>query len=109
VKIMPPILLCCATTLEADIGGLTVEAEPSRQQRVRLLPCDRWQQGSSLAKWRITWKGLRSRGVPLNSSMQKYVPVGIHRHLLNVYGAQTVDVSIARKWMMRFSSGDSLS
>jgi hypothetical protein len=31
----------------------------------------------------------------------------IHRRLLNVYGDQTVDVSTVRRWVARFSSGDS--
>ena len=31
----------------------------------------------------------------------------IHRCLLNVYGDQTVDVSIVRRWVAHFSSGDS--
>jgi hypothetical protein len=31
----------------------------------------------------------------------------IHRHLLNVYGKKTADVSTVRQWVARFSSGDS--
>ena len=31
----------------------------------------------------------------------------INRHFLNVYGDQTVDVSTVRRWVARFSSGDS--
>jgi len=38
---------------------------------------------------------------------EKIAPNGIHRHLLNVYGDQTVDVSTARRWVACFSSGDS--
>ena len=37
----------------------------------------------------------------------KIAPNDIHRHLLNVYGDQTVDVSTVRQWVARFSSGDS--
>ena len=38
---------------------------------------------------------------------EKIEPSDIHRHLLNVYGDQTVDVSTVRRWVARFSSGDS--
>jgi len=37
----------------------------------------------------------------------KNAPNDIHRHLLNVYGDQTVVVSTVRWWVSRFSSGDS--
>jgi len=44
----------------------------------------------------------------LNSSMQKKVaPSDIHQCLLNIYGDQTVNVSIVRWWVVHFSSGDS--
>jgi len=38
---------------------------------------------------------------------EKIAPNDIHRRLLNVYGDQTVDVSTVRRWVERFSSGDS--
>ena len=38
---------------------------------------------------------------------KKIAPNNIHRRLLNVYGDQTVDVSTVRRWVARFSSGDS--
>ena len=38
---------------------------------------------------------------------EKIAPIDIHRRLLNVYGDQTVDVSTVRRWVGRFSSGDS--
>ena len=38
---------------------------------------------------------------------EKIAPKDIHRRLLNVYGDQTVDVSTVRRWVARFSSGDS--
>ena len=38
---------------------------------------------------------------------EKIAPNDIHRRLLNVYGDQTVDVITVRRWMARFSSGDS--
>ena len=39
--------------------------------------------------------------------VEKTAPNDIHRHLLNVYEDQTVDVSTVRQWVVRFSSGDS--
>jgi len=36
-----------------------------------VLLCNRWQQGSSLTEWRLTWKRVWSKAVSLNSSMQK--------------------------------------
>jgi len=38
---------------------------------------------------------------------EKNAPNDIHRHLLSVHGDQTVDVSTMRRWVARFSSGDS--
>ena len=38
---------------------------------------------------------------------EKNAPNDIHRHLLNVYGDQTVYVSTVRRWVACFSSGDS--
>jgi len=38
---------------------------------------------------------------------KKIAPNDIHRRLLNVYGDQIVDVSTVRRWVARFSSGDS--
>ena len=38
---------------------------------------------------------------------EKMAPTGIHQHLLNVYGDQIVDMSIVRKWVVCFSSGNS--
>ena len=36
-----------------------------------LLPCNRWQQRGTLTEWRPTWKRIWSKGVSLNSSVQK--------------------------------------
>ena len=33
-------------------------------------------------------------------------PINIHRRLVNVYGADAVDVSTVRRWVRRFQSGD---
>jgi len=39
--------------------------------------------------------------------VEKIAPHDIHQCLLNVYGDQTVDVSTVRRWVARFSTGDS--
>jgi len=36
LKVMPPILLCWHTTLEADVGGMAAEVEPSHQYPITL-------------------------------------------------------------------------
>ena len=36
-----------------------------------MLPCDRWQQRGTLTQCLLTWKSVWSKGVSLNSSMQK--------------------------------------
>ena len=38
---------------------------------------------------------------------ENIAPNDIHRRLLNVYGDQTVDISTVKRWVARFSSGDS--
>ncbi|PNF31454.1 hypothetical protein B7P43_G03413 [Cryptotermes secundus] len=38
---------------------------------------------------------------------EQIVPIDIHRHLLKVYGDNTVDVSTVRRWVVRFNSGES--
>ena len=37
---------------------------------------------------------------------EKMAPIDIHRHLLNIYEDQTVNMSAVRWWVVRFSSGD---
>ena len=61
----------------------------------------RWQQRGSLTKWCLTWKGMWSKGVGLNSSKWGKL------HPLNVSGDQNVNVSPVSRWVMHFSSGDS--
>ena len=67
---MPLMLFCWPMTSEADGGGTAVEAEPSCWCYILML-CDRWQQRGSLTKWHLTWKYMWSKGVLLNSSVQK--------------------------------------
>ena len=71
-----------------------------------LLPGDRRQQRGSLTKWRLTKKPGWSKGVELNSSMQKkWHPLTLRD--LKVFGDQLVDVSTVRWWVVHFSSDDS--
>jgi len=74
-----------------------------------LLPCDRWQQRGTQTKWHLTWKCLWSKGVELNSAMQKkkMTSIGIQWYSPNVYQDQTVDVRTVRQWTVRFSSDNS--
>ena len=69
-----------------------------------LLPCDRWQQRGNLTKWRLSWKCVWSKGVSLNSSMEKKAPIDIYRCLLHMYGHQTVELNTVMWWVMHFSS-----
>ena len=39
--------------------------------------------------------------------VEKIAPNDIHQCLLKVYGGKTMDVSTVRRWVARFSSGDS--
>ena len=99
MKVMPLALLCWSTISEVHVGGMAVEAEPSHQY---LITCCCF-----VTKWCPTRKGIRSKGVSLNSSMQKKMaPSDTERCLLNVYGAQMVDVNTVRQWVMHFSSGN---
>ena len=62
-KVMPPILLCWWYASR----GWTF---PPKSYYM-LWPCNRWQQRGTLTKWHLTWKCIWSKGVTLNSSMQK--------------------------------------
>ena len=39
----------------------------------------------------------------------KIIPIAIHWALQNIHGDQTVDVSVVRWWVVRFSSSNSVS
>ena len=72
--------------------------------------CDRWQQRGTLTEWRLTWKYVWNKGVPLNSFMwENIAPIDIHWCLLNVYGDPAVNVSTVRSCVVCFSNGDSIS
>ena len=101
---MPPTLLCWPTTSEADVGGIAVKADPSRQYSVKFCCRDSrgavWQNG--------VWHGSACEAKVCNwipPCGKKIAPNYIHRRLLDVYGDQTMDVSTVRRWVARFSSG----
>ena len=72
-----------------------------------LLQYDKWQHRGNLTECCLTCKCLWSKAVSLNFSMHKKMALtDIHQYLLNVDGEQTVDVSIARQWVLHISSGD---
>ena len=117
LKVMPPILLCCLTMSEVDVGGMTAEVEPSHQYFVTF--CCRvtdgrwtvWQNGiwhGSIDKEKVVSLNFSVWGVfPVNGMSMLVAPIDIHGHLLNIYGDQPVDVSTVRQWVVCFSSGDS--
>jgi len=93
---------------EVHVGDMAVEVELSRQYSVKFCCCatdDSRGQSDKMAsdmevrmKQRCVIKFLHAEKIALSD---------IHRHLLNVYRDQTVDVSTVRQWVARFSSGDS--
>jgi len=108
LKVMTPILCYWPSTSEVDVANMAVKVEPSHQYSI--MCCHSATCGSRQAVYamQLTWKGIQSKDVELNSCVQKKMaPTGIHLHLLNVYGQQTVDVSTVRQWVVNFSSGDS--
>jgi len=50
---------------------------------------------------------MKQRDVINSSMVEKVAPADFHWRLLNVSGAQPVDVSTVRWWVVRVSSGDS--
>ena len=68
---MPPILWCWPTTSEADFGYGSRRWTCPPLLHYILLPCGRWQYRGNLIEWRLTWNCVWSKGVKLNSSMQK--------------------------------------
>ena len=69
LKVVPAILLFLLTTSEVDVSSRSWTFPPIFHYI--LLLWDRWQQNDSLTKWCLTHKCVWSKGVELNSSMQK--------------------------------------
>ena len=72
-----------------------------------LLLSDRWHHRSSLTKWHLTWKCVRSKDVSLNSTMQKKLYPLTSTDTCFICGDQTVDMSTVRWWVVNLRSGDS--
>ena len=101
-KVMPPSL---PTESEAGIwwdgsGGWTF---PPVSHYI-FLPCDRWWQRGTLTEWCQAWKCVWSKGVLLNSSMQKKCTHWHSSILAHCLWNQTVHV---RQWVVHYSCSDS--
>ena len=87
-------------TSEADVGGMTVETEPSHQYPVTVQEMAAERQSDMEAC-------MRQRCVIEFLHVEKNSPADIHQCMLSVYGDQTVDVSTMRQWVVRFSNSNS--
>ena len=80
LKVMPPILLCWHTTLEADVGGMAAEVEPSHQYPITF--CCRVKDDSRGAVWQ---NGI-GHGSVYEAKVWHWIPPrgkhGTHRHSL---------------------------
>ena len=93
-KVIPPILLCCPTTSETDVGDIAVEAEPSQQYSVMF--CCRVTDGSRGASDMAVC--VKQRGVTeFHLQEEKMASTDIHQHLLYISGDKTVGVSTVRQ------------
>lgn len=72
-----------------------------------LLLCDEWQQRGSLTIWCLTRKSIWRKSVAEFLHEEKITSIGIHQCLLNIYGVQSVKLSIVRQWVVCFTYGDS--
>ena len=102
-KLMPLILLCWCMMSEADVGDMLVEVEPSRQYSVKFC-CRATDDSRGASDIEVCMK---QRSITEFLHVEKIAPNDIHQNLLNIYGDQTVYVSTVRRWVARFSSGDS--
>jgi len=64
-------------------------------------------QRGSLTEQHLTLECIKQRCVTEFLCAEKIVPTGSHQLLVNIYGDQTVDVSM--RWWVCFSSGNSNS
>ena len=81
---------------EANVGSMAAEVEPSCQYPVPL--CWRAKDGSRVAFSKMASdmeSCIKQRCVTEFLHAEKMAPTDIHRHWLNIYGDQTVDVSTA--------------
>jgi len=105
---MPPIFLCWPTS-EADIVGMAVQLEPSRQYSIAFVAMQQVATEGHLGRIASDMEVHTKQGCGTEVlHREKILHIGIHQHLLNVYGDQTVDVSTVRQRMVHFSSGDGI-
>ena len=69
-----------------------------------LWSCYKWQQKGSLAKWHLTWKSIWSKGILLNSSVQKK-----WHPLTFIDPCWTCMETKERQWVVCFSSDNNNS
>ena len=60
------------------------------------------EQFDKMASVMKAW--MRQKCATESFHVEKMAPTDIHRHLLNVFGGQRVNMSTVRQWVMRFSS-----
>ena len=107
-KVMPPILLCWPMISQADVGDMAVQVEPSHPYPLKFCCCATDDSRG------IVWQNGVWHGSGYEVKVCNWIPprgkncTQWHSStLLNVYGDQTVDISTVRRWVARFSSGDS--
>ena len=109
-KVMPPILLCCPTMSEADVGGTAVETELSHEYPVIFCYCV--TDGSRGAIWQIgVWHESvdEARACHWIRPCRKKNCSHWHWNSLNIYRDQIVDSSTVMQWVVHFRNGDSNS
>ena len=105
---MSLVLLCWPTTSEADVVDMAVQFEPSRQYSVKY--CCHATDDSRGAVWQnVVWQGSACEAKVCNliPSCRKNYTQWHSSMLAERLRRQTVDVSTVRRWVARFSSGDS--
>ena len=73
---MPPILLCCPTMSEEDVGGMAVEVEPSHPYSIMFCQCVAEGQSDKLVSDMETHMNQRYGTDFLHE--EKIAPPGIH-------------------------------
>ena len=117
LKVICPILSCCPTASEADVGVMIVEVEPSHQYSLIFCCCatdgSRGQSDKMASDMEVHMK---QRCVIEFLHVEKLHPLNFcllfvctHHCLLKVYGDQTVDVRTVKVGLpgQHFLSSDS--
>jgi hypothetical protein len=89
---MPSILLCWPITSEADVGGIVVKVESSRQCTVSLVVVRQVAAAEQSIKIASDIEVLtKQRCVIEFLTAEQIAPTDIHRRFLKVYGDDTVE------------------